>query len=94
MNEINIGEVYYIIAKRRSRNRADAFLQRLETLPITALSNTFDDVLNAARIKAVHALSYADAFAAASAEREEAALVTGDAEFHTVAHRIEIEWLR
>jgi predicted nucleic acid-binding protein len=35
MNEINVGEVFYIIAKTRSLERAEDLLHRLETLPIT-----------------------------------------------------------
>ena len=52
MNEINVGEVFYIIAKTRSLERAEDFLHRLETLLITPVSNTFTDVLEAARVKA------------------------------------------
>ncbi|MBI3122328.1 MAG: type II toxin-antitoxin system VapC family toxin, partial [candidate division NC10 bacterium] len=62
MNEINIGEVYYVTAKDRSVERAEEFLHRLETLPILPVSNSFADVLEAARIKARFPISYADAF--------------------------------
>lgn len=90
MNEINIGEVYYLTARDRSLEKAEEFLQRLETLPIRALSNTFLQVLDAARIKAQFPVSYADAFAIATAIRSNASLVTGDPEFQSVAHLVEI----
>jgi ribonuclease VapC len=93
MNEINIGEVYYIIAKGRSFEQAEAFLRRLETLPIQRLANTFPEVLEAAKLKAQFPISYADAFAVATAQRSQAVVVTGDPEFHAVAHLIEILWL-
>jgi predicted nucleic acid-binding protein len=50
-------------------------------------------VLDAAHIKANHALSYADAFAVAAAIRESATILTGDPEFETVESLVKIEWL-
>jgi ribonuclease VapC len=93
MNEINVGEVFYIIAKARSLEKAEDFLRRLGTLPITLVSNVFTDVLEAARVKAQFPLSYADAFAISTAMRSQAMVVTGDPEFHAVAHLVEILWL-
>jgi ribonuclease VapC len=93
MNEINIGEVYYITAKARSLEHAEEVLRRLEALPIRAVSNAFDDVLEAARIKARTTVAYADAFAVATAVRANAVLVTGDPEFRSVTHLVKIEWL-
>jgi ribonuclease VapC len=93
MNEINVGEVFYIIAKARSLEKAEDFLHRLATLPIQPVSNTFPDVLAAARVKAQFPLSYADAFAVSTALRSQAIVITGDPEFHTVEHLVEILWL-
>jgi ribonuclease VapC len=93
MNEINIGEVYYLTAKEHSTAKADAFLQILETLPIRILGNTFQQVLDAALLKAQFHISYADAFAVATAIREEARLVTGDPELRAVTGLVEIHWL-
>ncbi len=93
MNEINIGEVYYIIAKNRSLEKAEEFLRRLETLPIQRVPNSFADVLEAARIKAQFPISYADAFAVMTALRSNAIVVTGDREFHAIAHLVEILWI-
>jgi len=94
MNEINIGETYYILYRKRGREKAAFFLDTvLIGLPILKLPNNFDDVINAAQIKAVHPLSYADCFAATSAIRENAVLLTGDPEFKTIEHRVKIEWL-
>ncbi len=93
MNEINIGEVYSIIAKGRSLDKAEEFLRRLETLPIQRLGNTFEEVLDAAKLKAQFPISYADAFGVATAQRSQAVVVTGDPEFQAVSHLIEIMWL-
>jgi predicted nucleic acid-binding protein len=93
MNEINVGEVYYLTAKERSLDTAERFLHVLETLPIQVVANTFPQVLDAARLKAQFPVSYADAFAVATAIRANATLVTGDPEFRSVSHLVEIHWV-
>jgi len=93
MNEINIGEVYYVTAKDRSVDHAEEFLRRLETLPIQPISNSFAEVLEAARIKARFPISYADAFAVATAVRMDAVIVTGDPEFDAVSHLVTLDRL-
>lgn len=52
MNEINSGEVYYVTARERSFESAEAFLNRLELLRIRAVPSSFPKVLEAAKIKA------------------------------------------
>ncbi len=93
MNEINIGEVYYMTATGRSLEQAEDFLHRLETLPIQAVADSFTAVLEAAKLKARFPISYADAFAVATAIRMTAVVVTGDPEFRQVEHLVTIEWL-
>jgi ribonuclease VapC len=93
MNEINIGEVYYITAKNRSFELADDFLNRLETLFVEAVPNSFAHVIEAARLKARFPISYADAFAVTTAMRMDAAIVTGDPEFRQVEHLVTVNWL-
>ena len=94
MNDINVGETYYILAKDRGREQADTFLTvMLPSLPIVVRSNLFEHVIEASWIKANHALSFADCFAVATALRESAIIVTGDPEFKAVQNIVEIEWL-
>jgi predicted nucleic acid-binding protein len=93
INEINVGEVYYRTAKDRSTAKADACLSVLETLPIRIVGNTFAQVLDAARLKARYPIAYADAFALATALREQAVLVTGDPEFRAATDLVEIRWI-
>ena len=94
MNEINVGEVYYILARGRGCERADFFLHSvLPHLPIRVVGNDFEAVIRAAKIKAGHPLAYADCFAVATAAAEDASLLTGDPEFKAVESLIEIEWL-
>jgi predicted nucleic acid-binding protein len=94
MNEISIGETYYILARERSLEKADYFITTiLSNLPIRHMSNTFQDVIEAARIKATHSISFADCFTVATAIREKALVVTGDPEFKKVEHFVEIDWI-
>jgi predicted nucleic acid-binding protein len=94
MNEMNIGESYYILCRKRGREKADYFLENiLPGLPITAISNNFQQVIDAARLKAEYSLSFADCFAVATACREEATVMTGDPEFKKIEHLVEIEWI-
>ena len=93
MNEITIGEAYYVTAKDRSVDHAEEFLRRLETLPIQPVPNSLVNVLEAARVKARFPISYADAFVVATAIRMNATIVTGDPEFQAVRHLVKIDWL-
>jgi predicted nucleic acid-binding protein len=93
VNEINVGEVYYIVAKHRSEDAAEQVLLHLDRLPLELVSNDFDAVMEAARMKARFPLSYADAFALATAVRFRARLVTGDPEFEAAEDLVEVEWL-
>jgi predicted nucleic acid-binding protein len=94
INFINVGEVFYIIARARGIQAADYFLTViLPSLPVMMLDNSLEDVIDAARLKAVHALSYADCFAAATAIREQAPLVTGDPEFKKLGQAVSLDWI-
>jgi uncharacterized protein len=94
MNEMNVGEVYYILFRKRGREQADYFLETiLAALPITIITNTFNDVIDAAKIKAEYPLSFADCFAAALARKYDALIVTGDPEFKRIEHIVALEWL-
>jgi predicted nucleic acid-binding protein len=50
-------------------------------------------VLEAARLKAKYAISYADAFAAATAKRIDGRVVTGDPEFKAIESEVAVHWL-
>ena len=94
MNEINVGETYYILHRQRGVQKAEYFLDTvLVGLPILLVQNDFQDVIDAARIKAEYPLSFADCFAVATARRESAIILTGDPEFKKIDHLAKIEWL-
>jgi uncharacterized protein len=77
---INIGEVYYTLAKRVGPDRAMQFRNMIFRMPVKIISATDDVVWSAANFKSQYAISYTDAFAAAVALQEEAAIATGDEE--------------
>lgn len=94
MNEINLGETFYILARERGMERAEYFLGTiLPSLRIERVSNRFEDVIGAARIKAQYPLSFADCFAVTTALKEKAHIVTGDPEFKRVEKIAQIEWM-
>ena len=94
MNDINVGEAFYVLAKERGVEKAEYFVNTvLPNLPIEVVPNALQDVLEAARIKATHSISYADCFAVATALKKDAAIVTGDPEFKKVQKTVEIEWM-
>lgn len=83
INVVNLGEIYYLIAKTSSLQEADEFMADFRSMPVKVLPSPNSLVLAAASIKARHAVSYADAFAAATAMRFQAPLLTGDPELKT-----------
>jgi len=77
---INLGEVFYTIARKKGMETAEAVLQDILELPARFHEPGRNDILAASRIKATCRLSYADAFAVSLADRQDAAVCTGDPE--------------
>ncbi len=77
MSWINLGEVHYVL--RRLHGEGDA-IETVRDLRDVIAARLPDEaaVLDAAGIKAVHGMAYADAFAAALAVGRDATLWTGD----------------
>lgn len=93
LSEINLGEVVYIIERRRGLPAAQETLAQIEALPIRMVEATRERVLAAAHLKAHHPIAYADAFAATLAQEFNATLITGDPEFRILGKTVAIEWL-
>ncbi len=79
MSWINLGEVFYVLRRQYGDDEAASAVRDMRREIACELP---DDarILEAARIKADHRLSYADAFAAATAIAHDAQLWTGDPE--------------
>lgn len=90
---INVGEVYYMAARKKGTQAAEEFLQRLPELPIQLVLPTADDSISAARLKATRRISYADGFAAALAIQHRAPVVTGDPELRGMGDVLTVEWI-
>ncbi|MBI5102611.1 MAG: type II toxin-antitoxin system VapC family toxin [Nitrospirae bacterium] len=93
MNQINAGEVYYQVRKKNLTRDFNKFWETFLLLPVEFIANDFELVTEAAKIKSRHSLSFADCFAAATAVREKAAIITGDPEFKQLEKEVEIEWI-
>ncbi|BDC50184.1 twitching motility protein PilT [Bryobacterales bacterium F-183] len=93
LRSINAGEVYYMLARKRSIALAEAFWDVLPSLPLKVVEVTLEDVRLAARIKSRNRLSYADSFGVVLAQRHNAVIWTGDPEFLTLGGQIRLEWL-
>jgi predicted nucleic acid-binding protein len=93
MSMINVGELYYILYRERGVDQAEVALSDLRALPITLYAATDERIVAAARLKAQHPVSYADAFAATLAQELNALLVTGDPEFKAVEPQVGVMWL-
>jgi predicted nucleic acid-binding protein len=90
---VNLGEVLYQVERLHGFYAAQRTLVLSESLPIGLLDATRELVLAAAHIKANHPLSYADAFAVAAAQKQNAIILTGDPEFEMVKSIVYVEWL-
>ena len=93
LNWINWGEFLYIVKQRVGPATTMDALHLLEQLPIELYPVDQPLVRAAAEIKSEHALSYADAFCVATAQRLGATVLTNDPEFESVASLIKILWL-
>ncbi len=93
MNQINLGEVYYQTIRVVGLDEARKFLENFSRLPISIIPPDSELIWKASEIKAEYSISYADCFAAATALRHEAAILTGDPEFKKIASFVQVEWL-
>ena len=93
LNWINWGEFYYIVKRRVGAAKTKDTLRLLEQLPIELFPVDQPLVQAAAEIKSAHALSYADAFCIATAQRLDATVLTNDSEFEAVKNLINIRWI-
>jgi predicted nucleic acid-binding protein len=93
LNWINWGEFFYIVKRRAGPAKAGEALRLLEQLPIELHPVDQPLVKAAAEVKSEYAVSYADAFCIATAQRVSGTVLTSDREFRAVAHLVKIKWL-
>ena len=93
LNIVNWGEFYYIVKRRVGSEKTLEALNLLEHLPIETYPLDKPLVMAAADLKAEYAISYADAFCIATAQRFKGKILTNDPEFKEIDHLVKIIWL-
>jgi predicted nucleic acid-binding protein len=95
INIVNLGEVFYLSVKARDLAYGEHVVDALRPR-LTVISATDSLVMTAAALKSRYPISYADAFAAATALLRDAPLVTGDPELRIMAtteKNLKLEWI-
>ena len=92
MSAINVGEVYYFLGKHHSEKLAESWRESSQTLPVTIEAPTVHEIWDAALLKGRYPIAYADAFAAALAQKYRCPLVTGDPDLRSITD-LELDWI-
>jgi predicted nucleic acid-binding protein len=90
INAINVGELIYITRRRFGAGKKLEMLTHIHRMGFTILPCPNDLIFRAAELRARSSISFADAFAMASAMEYSADLVTGDPEFRQDQHLVNI----
>ena len=93
MSVVNLAEVVYRIERERGLERVQEALGKVEEYAIELFDLDRELALAAAHLKAQHRVSLADCFAAALAQRLDAAVLTGDPDFQRLEGAVAVEWL-
>ena len=95
MSRINLGEVFYSVAKDFGLNCANTLVQEFMFFPIEIVSVHDTDIDTAAHFKSRNKTSYADGFAAALSMERDAPLVTGDRDFLVLQAQglLQVHWV-
>ena len=93
MSVVNLGEVWYSIARTNSHQVADQYIGEIRGMAIEIVDVDWQLTRQAAVFKVKGNISYGDCFAAALAKSKKAELVTGDKEFRYLEEQIKIQWL-
>ena len=93
LSTVNWGEVFYVTHRTYGAAQAAHVAQVLETFPLELVPVHLELARQAALLKAVRGLPYADCFAAALAKTRKATLVTGDHDFKPLEGELKLLWL-
>ena len=92
MSVVNLGEVWYSIARTNSPEVADQYIGEVNGMAIEVVDVDWALTRQAAAFKVNENISYADCFAASLAKLKKAELVTGDKDFKPLEGEIKILW--
>ncbi len=90
---VNLGEIWYSLARSRSESDADTAVAHLIRLGVEAVDADWELARQAATLKAKFKLAYGDCFAAALAKLKKTEVVTGDREFRQLEGEVKILWM-
>jgi uncharacterized protein len=90
---VNLGEVWYSIARTNSSEVADQYIGEIEGMAIEVVEVDWQLTRQAAKFKVNGNISYGDCFAGALAKNRKAELVTGDKEFKALEGEIKLTWI-
>jgi len=93
MSVVNLGEVWYSIARATAPETADRYVEEIRGMAIEVVDADWPLTRRAAAFKANGNIAYGDCFAAALAQANKAELITGDREFEAAAGEVKILWL-
>ena len=93
MSVVNLGEVWYSIARSTSPETADQTINEINGMAIELVDADWPLTHQAAIYKAKGNIAFGDCFAAALAKNRKAELITGDKEFKALEGDIKIAWL-
>ena len=95
MSEINLGEVFYLLEKDLGTGAGEAAVRAIHAMPIEIIPLQPEEGMEAARLKARYAVSYADCFRVNLAIRNAACVLTGDPEFLRLSEAgiVHVKWL-
>lgn len=93
MTTVNFGEVYYAVAREHGLEEAERISKLVQTFPIELVEADLVLATEAARLKAIQKLPFADCFAAALAKLRKGELVTTDKDFKVVEGEIKVLWI-
>jgi len=92
MSVVNLGEVWYSVAREVSPQQADSIVQEIRGMSIEIVDADWELTHQAANYKSRGGISYADCYAAALAKLRKADLVTGDPEFEKLKEEVTTVW--
>jgi predicted nucleic acid-binding protein len=90
---VNLGEIWYGVARRQSSEAADQTTDYVRRLGLRVVDADWELTRLAARFKSQYRLSYADCFAAALARQLNTEVITGDPEFRQLEQEVKVHWL-
>jgi ribonuclease VapC len=91
---INLGEVYYMLCRKQNVELAQFALDTIAQLPVNIIIPDLKLILLAAKIKARHKISYADAFAIQVCIENDGILISDVPEIHHLKDYLGLKCLK